>query len=164
MTTTLSSATISTTTDSGNYAGFWLRFVASFIDVSILICPMTVMSFLVDLVVGKLLGEAVWWERSLVATVIYLTFYYLTLVPYYAVFESSPLQATPGKLALGLIVTDLEGNRISLCRAVLRNAGKILSDLTIFGFYVGYLLAAFTEKKQALHDLTAQCLVVRKMS
>ena len=80
---------------------------------------------------------------------------------YYAVFESSPARGTLGKLALGLSVTDVHGDSISFWRAVLRNALKSVSSLLLG---TGWLLAAFTPRKQALHDLLAGTLVLRKTS
>ena len=77
---------------------------------------------------------------------------------YFALMESSTNQATVGKMALGIKVTDLEGNRISFGRALGRTFAKILSGLIIF---IGYIIAAFTEKKQALHDMIAGTLVVK---
>ena len=78
---------------------------------------------------------------------------------YYTLMESSRYQATLGKMVLGIQVTDLEGNRISLARANGRYFGKVLSKMVL---YIGFIMAAFTEKKQALHDVIAGCLVVRK--
>lgn len=77
---------------------------------------------------------------------------------YKAGLESGPGQATLGKRALGIQVTDLEGNRISFARASGRYFGTFLSAL-ILG--VGFLMAGFTKRKQALHDMMASCLVVR---
>ena len=78
---------------------------------------------------------------------------------YYALMESSQKQATLGKIIVGIKVTDLEGNRISFAKASGRYFGKILSGLI---FYIGYIMAGFTEKKQALHDILASCLVVNR--
>lgn len=75
---------------------------------------------------------------------------------YYALMESSGKQATPGKMILGLKVVDLEGNRISFIRATGRFFAKIISGLI---FNIGFIIAAFTEKKQALHDIMAGCLI-----
>ena len=72
--------------------------------------------------------------------------------------ESSRRQATLGKMALGIRVTDLDGRRVSFARASGRWFGKILSSL-IFG--IGYLMVAFTEKKQGLHDMIAGTRVMR---
>ena len=76
---------------------------------------------------------------------------------YWAGLESSGLQGTLGKRAVGLMVTDLAGQRISFGRATGRYFGKILSAML---FYVGFLMAAFTDKKQALHDMLSGTLVV----
>ena len=76
---------------------------------------------------------------------------------YWAGLESSGLQATLGKRVVGLMVTDMAGQRISFGRATGRYFGKILSAML---FYVGFLMAAFTDKKQALHDMLAGTLVV----
>jgi uncharacterized RDD family membrane protein YckC len=73
--------------------------------------------------------------------------------------ESSAKQATVGKMALGLVVTDLNGNRITFARATGRYFGKALSSLIL---HIGYLMAGFTPKKQALHDIIAECLVVKQ--
>ena len=78
---------------------------------------------------------------------------------YYTFFEASGWQATPGKRVVRIYVTDLNGRRLTFARAATRNLGKLISSLT---FLVGYLLAGFTEKKQALHDLLARCLVLRR--
>jgi uncharacterized RDD family membrane protein YckC len=79
---------------------------------------------------------------------------------YFSLMESSVWQATLGKKALGLTVTDLEGRRIGFGRATGRYFAKILSSLTLF---IGYMMAGFTEKKQALHDIIAGTLVLRKL-
>jgi len=80
---------------------------------------------------------------------------------YYAGMESSVYQGTLGKMALGLMVTDLEGRRITFGRASGRYFAKIISGLIPLG--IGYAMAGFTEKKQALHDMIASCLVLRKI-
>ena len=79
---------------------------------------------------------------------------------YEASMESSSKQATLGKMALGLKVTDESGRRISFARASARYFGKILSRMTLL---IGYIMAGFTARKQALHDLIAGTLVVRMM-
>ena len=79
---------------------------------------------------------------------------------YEAVMESSSKQATLGKMALGLKVTDLEGRRISFARATGRHFAKLLSGMILL---VGYIMAGFTERKQALHDMIAGTLVQRTL-
>ncbi len=78
---------------------------------------------------------------------------------YFALMESSSRQATLGKMLVGIMVTDLDGGRISFGRATGRHFAMILSALTC---YIGFVMAAFTERKQALHDMIAGTLVVRK--
>ena len=73
--------------------------------------------------------------------------------------EASSKQGTLGKMVLGIIVTDEAGNRISFGRATGRYFGKILSSLILL---IGYIMIAFTKKKQGLHDLLASTLVVKK--
>jgi uncharacterized RDD family membrane protein YckC len=79
-------------------------------------------------------------------------------IAYFVGFESSAYQATPGKMALGLIVTDSDGRRISPMRAVGRYFAKILSGMILL---IGFIMVAFTERKQGLHDMIAGTLVVK---
>lgn len=78
---------------------------------------------------------------------------------YFAILESSWRQATIGKSIMHLKVTDQEGRRISFLRATGRHLGKVLSSAI---FAIGYFMAAFTERKQALHDMVAGTLVVKR--
>ena len=85
------------------------------------------------------------------------------LIPlvYYALLESSPWQATVGKRVCRLRVTRLDGRRITLPRAIGRYFAKFLSAF-ILG--IGFLMVAWTRRKQGLHDLLADTLVVRRRS
>ena len=76
---------------------------------------------------------------------------------YYAGFESSRSQATPGKVLMNLIVTDLEGNKPTFARATLRFFGKFISALILF---IGFIMIGFTKKHQGLHDKLSGCLVL----
>ena len=78
---------------------------------------------------------------------------------YFAYFESSEKQATFGKMALGLVVTDMNGDRITFGKAAIRYLSKIVSGIILF---IGYLMQPFTAKKQALHDMIAGTLVFKK--
>ena len=75
---------------------------------------------------------------------------------YATIFQSSSRQATPGEIALSIKVTDLEGLRISFKKGAVRNLVKTALGPVL----VVFLIAAFTSKKQALHDIIAGCLVV----
>ncbi len=79
--------------------------------------------------------------------------------PYFTLLEASPMQGTLGKMICGMKVTDLDGRRIRWGRANGRYFGRWLSGLPSC---IGFLMPIFTEKKQALHDLLAGCLVLRK--
>src|SRR5215469_1048968 len=76
---------------------------------------------------------------------------------YFAAMESSPWEATLGKIALRLRATDFDGHRITFTRATGRYLGKISSLAT---FLVGFFIAMFTKRKQPLHDLFAKTLVL----
>ena len=78
-------------------------------------------------------------------------------IVYFTLFEGSRRQATPGKMLMGIFVTDYNGNRISYLRAFGRSLGRILSLIICFA---GYLVALFTLRNQALHDLMAGTLVL----
>jgi uncharacterized RDD family membrane protein YckC len=79
---------------------------------------------------------------------------------YEAYMVSSAYQATLGKIAVGIVVTDLQGRRLSFWRATGRLLGKLVSTIPL---YAGFLIQPFTEKRQALHDMMAGCLVLRKV-
>ena len=77
---------------------------------------------------------------------------------YFTLMESSSMQATLGKKLVGIRVTDLNGQRITFGRAAGRYLGKLVSAMILM---IGFLMAAFTARKQALHDIMAGTLVVR---
>lgn len=78
---------------------------------------------------------------------------------YFAIMESSKAQGSIGKMALSLKVTDMDGQPISFGKALLRSIGKQISGAIML---IGYLIALFTDKKQALHDMIASTLVLKK--
>ena len=138
------------------YAGFWRRFAACFIDGAVVVfatgrsIELSQISRMFDPHSGvSLLGS-----MGLASLLVPLFAW-----AYFSGMESSPLQATIGKLAVGLYVTDLQGQRISFSKATGRYFAKILSGLTLS---IGYIMAGFTKRKQALHDMMARCLVMGK--
>ena len=150
------------------YAGFWKRFAAILIDGVILwvVDLFLLVPFLGMLGLGIFTSAMNDSEPSpgMIMSIIGAYMGSLVLICiagwlYFAIMESSVKQATLGKMALGIIVTDMNGQRISFGRATGRYFGKFLSALIL---YVGYIMAGFTEKKQALHDIIASCLVVNK--
>ncbi|MMZ67323.1 RDD family protein [compost metagenome] len=86
----------------------------------------------------------------------------LTLVSqclYFSLMESSKYQATLGKMLLGIVVVNRNYERLTYGKALVRYLGRLLSALT---FGIGYIMAAFTKNKQALHDLVADTYVLNK--
>lgn len=126
------------------YAGFWLRAAAYVIDYVFAIVCLTLV-FLVFSIKDETGGLA-----SLLSI--------CTMWIYFTLFESSKWQATPGKRLLKIRVTDLSGSRITIGRAAARNLARILSGLLLG---IGYIMAAFTDKKQALHDQIVNTLVLK---
>ena len=70
------------------------------------------------------------------------------------------MRGSLGKRACGLIVVDMEGRRLTFLRATARYFSKMLSALVLF---VGYLMIAFTERRQGLHDLIASTVVLKEV-
>jgi uncharacterized RDD family membrane protein YckC len=136
------------------YAGFWRRFAAYLID-SILFGIVVVPIVLVALPDPTQAQAA----APPPAFAVLAPLYYLVTWLYFALMESSGRQATLGKMALGIVVTDLDGNRIGFGKATARFFAKILSGLIL---YIGFIMAAFTQKKQGLHDMIAGTLVVKR--
>ena len=82
--------------------------------------------------------------------------FFLTMWAYFVFQESSTLRSTVGKQAVNIIVTDLNGNRISFMQATKR---FILKIFAVIPFFTGFLLILFTSKKQAFHDIVAKTVV-----
>jgi uncharacterized RDD family membrane protein YckC len=152
------------------FAAFWKRAVAFVVDAAIVIPLFCLLIHAVNILLalpveyspilerGISLKMTPYAEEHFVKIVLLYSFLKLTvLIPYFTLLESSRLQATFGKLLLGIKVIDLSGKRISFARATGRFFAKILSGQVLL---IGYWLAAFTERKQALHDLLAGTLVV----
>ena len=135
-----------------SYTGFWKRVAAFIIDACILIIGSLAIGFVVFSLVMKIDDPA---RLEFMTDTLGLIIGWL----YFAVMESSTSQGTVGKMALGIKVTDTEGNKIGFLKATGRHFGKIISYI-ILG--IGFIMIAFTQKKQGLHDMLAECLVVNK--
>jgi uncharacterized RDD family membrane protein YckC len=154
------------------YAGFWLRFVAYIIDYIIIY---VVQSFIFVPILGLMgisfaakmdnvenmsdaetMGMIASYAAVVSATALLTT---IIALLYWALMESSKYQATVGKIALGLKVTDMNGGNLDFVKALIRNVCKIISGMILF---IGYIMAGFTDKKQGLHDIIAGTLVVKK--
>lgn len=151
-----------------DYAGFWKRVAAYIIDSIVLWVP--------NMAISKVMGSGAA-EQALMqglqgsdpnaALAAYAAFY-SAMMPamliqlilawlYFSLCESSSWQATLGKLAIGIRVVDMDGNRISFLRATGRHFAKLLSGMILL---IGYLMVAFTQRKQGLHDIIASTLVL----
>lgn len=141
------------------YAGFMRRFAAFLLDGLILGAINFGLIFVLALLFGlSVLGHG--GKPDAGDTAVFLLIYPLVFgvaLLYWSLQESSAHQATLGKRALGIKVTDLDGRRISWSHAVGRWFATALSYITL---YIGFLMAGFTERKQALHDMVASTLVV----
>src|SRR5258708_378782 len=131
-----------------SYGGFWVRVLAYLVEsvIMLTLCILLIAgaAFLGDfgaMVIGAvgILGPLLYW----------------------GILQASPRQATFGKSLLGLKVTDSDGERLSLVRSLVREIAKIVSGIPMG---LGFLLAAFTGRKQALHDMLASTTVVRDSS
>lgn len=154
------------------YAGFWLRVVAYLIDgvitglgFMLLFIPFAITTGLAAVLGGIHPGEDPREVGAVLGGTFFLGLFTITALGilgawlYHAKMESSAWQATLGKKALSLRVTDLNGARVSFKRATGRHFAKLITGLIPLG--VGFMLAGLTEKRQALHDMLASCLVLR---
>ncbi len=140
-----------------DYAGFSSRALAFSIDQTILI--LIVMMFTVPAIFLLLLAQFVAWPFTLILIPTVPPVGMIVAWIYFAGQESSKHQATFGKRMCGLTVTDMDGNRISFFRATMRFWGKFISSAIML---MGFIMAAFTEHHQALHDMIAETLVLKK--
>lgn len=158
-----------------DYAGFWWRFLAYIIDSIILGIAGVMINFMLGAAgirqmetdpreIERVMSGGEWsfpeiygvtWTEFTITQAVSVLLGWL----YFALMESSSRQGTLGKMALGITVTDLEGRRISFARATGRHFAKIISALTLL---IGYIMAGFTERKQALHDMIAGTLVLKR--
>lgn len=138
------------------HAGFWLRFVAVTIDSIIIFVPILIITLIV---VFNQYSNSYYNGYSEPNTGWAYLLGFGVSVLYYAGLHSSKWQATIGKKMMGIKVVDMNGNRISFLRAFGRLLGTYVSG---FILYIGYIMAGLTDKKQALHDMIASTLVVKK--
>lgn len=144
------------------YAGFWLRVAASLIDGVLLAVVGYMVTALFAYVALALMQRPNQQPNFPAAVTVGLISYLLKIMMYWlygALMESSAQQGTIGKMAVGICVTDVRGTRLTFARATGRHFAKYLSLMT---FGVGYVMAGFTQHKQALHDMIAGCLVIRR--
>ena len=146
------------------YAGFWIRFVAYLIDsivLGIVLTPLFFLFYAPTAMMSSMQDEP---DPALVFSYLsglmgFIAFEMIIYALYFAGMHSSKYQATLGKMAIGVIVTDKDGNRISMAKGIGRFFAKILSGLIM---YIGFIMAGFDSRKQALHDKIADTYVIYK--
>ncbi len=130
------------------YGGFWERFAAAIIDGIILYIPVALLQYSMG-------GPAQEFSAMMLSqNIIAVSIQWI----YFAIMESGNNQATFGKKALGLKVTDMQGERITFARATGRYFGKFVSAII---FFIGYLMMLWSPKKQTLHDVMAGTLIIK---
>ena len=132
------------------YGGFWIRVLAYIIDFVILGAVQWAIFAALGLPMFEVDADATFGTANIVSIVLGIA--------YFAGMESSSWQGTVGKHALGLIVTDTDGHRISFLRALGRYFAKILSAIILL---IGFIMVAFTDRKQGLHDMICSTLVLK---
>lgn len=158
--------------DVGIYAGLGRRLIAFVVDaILILLMGIVVITFF-SLTNGIRYAYYLLFQRAPIASlteagtvdaalspIIASLGMLIIIIPwlYFAGFESSRSQATPGKLLMRVVVTDLEGNKPTFARVTLRHFAKFISALIIF---MGFLMIGLTQNRQGLHDKIASCLVL----
>jgi len=137
------------------YAGFWRRFFAMVIDGLMILVLSVFLVFFIGFFVGGVLQASDFIEGiGAYATLIDMLILWL----YFALQESGSKQATLGKRVLGIYVTTEDEQPLSFAQASIRHFSKYLSSI----FLIGFIMAAFTQKKQALHDIIANALVLKR--
>lgn len=147
------------------FAGFWIRWLADFIDGFVVAFPLCIVIVLVTALLtraGLGLDEPIpLWERDFATLLVFALAYVGVPITmkwvYCALLESSKWQATLGKRAVGIIVTDIYGGRVSFARASSRYFASLVSAMILM---IGYLIQPLTERRQTLHDIIARTVVL----
>jgi uncharacterized RDD family membrane protein YckC len=148
------------------YGGFWIRVLAALIDgavLSVVTVPITVLVMGASFASLASMGDNPSPEQVLPVVFAIVGIFVPLMVGlgwlYEALMTSGAMQATLGKRIVGLKVTDLAGNRIGFGRATGRHFAKMLSGMIM---NIGYIMVAFTDRKQGLHDMLAGTLVMKR--
>jgi uncharacterized RDD family membrane protein YckC len=142
------------------YAGFWLRTWAAAIDVALEVVGAFVFTVIIGFVLGRFegpLGISPWGSKVATGMAFILVLSVGSWL-YSAFMESSSLRATVGKRIFGLQVVTAEGDRVGFGQATVRHFMKFLS---LFFLTIGFMMAGWTKRRQALHDMPSDCLVIR---
>ncbi|WP_164462073.1 RDD family protein [Bacillus sp. FJAT-42376] len=141
------------------HAGFWLRFAAYVIDGFIVSIFMYLFIFLIA---GAAMGSSILSgnpdDINIVVVIAGYAFFLLVVLAYYIAMPVTKWQGTIGKKLVGIKIVDRYGQKLTIGKSVLRYLSMIVTGFT---FGVGYIITAFTERKQALHDLMVKTYVIQ---
>jgi uncharacterized RDD family membrane protein YckC len=154
------SNSVTNSTDSFEYAGFWLRVWAGAVDVSIEALGALLLTLAIDFMLrrfGRGFGIDPWASKVFTG-VCFILILSVGSWLYCAFAESSAWRATLGKRLLGLQVITSDGGRASFGQVTVRHFMKFLS---LFCLTIGFMMSGWTKRRQALHDMPCDCLVVR---
>lgn len=148
------------------FGGFWIRFVAYFVDAIIIGIPIWILMAVIG--GGAIMGAASMGEDPDPAALMAALGPIFLLIPlafivswlYEALMTATPAGGTVGKRMLGLRVVREDGTQLSFGRATGRFFAKILN--AFIPFYIGFMMAGFTDKKRALHDMIAATYVIKR--
>jgi uncharacterized RDD family membrane protein YckC len=133
------------------YAGFWKRVAATILDgiaSSFILIAIQLFCALLGIMLPKVIAGGLYGFGAI-----------LVVLLYYPLFESSKLQATPGKYILEIQVINNKGGKISFLQGLARYLLKFISYVTLL---IGFIMVAFTDKKQGMHDMIANTYVVER--
>jgi uncharacterized RDD family membrane protein YckC len=142
------------------YGGFWRRTWAGIIDVVLEAGAALVVAYVIDMAldrIGQLMGYDRWMSK-VASGMAYILVLSVGAWLYCAFAESSSRRATIGKRIMGLQVVNADGGKVSFGQATIRHFMKFLS---LFTAGVGFMMAGWTKRHQALHDIPCDCVVIR---
>ncbi|WP_162356660.1 RDD family protein [Metabacillus mangrovi] len=142
------------------YAGFWIRFAAYLIDSFILSFGMGIFVFLFTMSITLLIETGNDAAAIGFMIIMYILITGLSLA-YYILMPVTVWQGTIGKKLIGLKIVDADGNKLTIGRSAGRTFSMMISGMTM---YIGYIMAGFTDRKQALHDMIAKTYVIQRQS
>ena len=142
------------------YAGFWLRCWAGAVDIGVEALGAVLLTLVIDFLLRPLIHffGVDPWDLKVSMGVAFIAIWAVGSWLYCAFMESSSWRATLGKRLFGLQVMTVDGSRTSFGLATARHFMKFLS---LFGLMIGFLMSGWTKRRQALHDIPCECLVVR---
>jgi len=140
------------------FKGFWIRFLAAIIDIGIIIFALIAVILVFGIFFGSLFGGEAGFGAALIMfflTAIGANFFYKPLM------EGSTYQGTFGKFFLNIKIVDKHGRRITMAKSFIRTIVYLIENAIPLGF-LAFVIIAFTDENQGLHDMAAETYVVSK--